>query len=355
LAIGERKEEAIPFLRWIKELLGKDPEFITIDFDDTWFISVTIVFPDATIIICTFHAIKLLTGGLLKEFNHRQRRTNTIFIKECGIARNLSFTIENDDVLPALPAITQEFCSRWLDFFVEINAICRLDHASAFTCSYKALFVAIRSWNPAIADKVEKEVAPKVPASGFNKRNMKYFKARMKMKWRGILRDRRGTQEEQKHAFAEAKYLLLKKPENLKEWEKEKMDTFLKDNSWAGPYRTTLLQFYKLFDDSSCEDPSLDFLDAIVNTDSCDELKAAIATLKAKKKYIFNYVSALKKYPEWKNFPSFKLNHEPFMKRINDLKRVQYGLRSDENGAYKLAQFLKCPVMQSQSVLNDKG
>jgi hypothetical protein len=184
---------------------------------------------------------------------------------------------------------------------------------------------------------------------------MKYFKARMRTKWRGILRDRRGTQEEQKHAFAETKYLLLKKPENMKEWEVEKLSTFLKENTWAEQYRMTLLQFYKLFDDSSCEDPSLDFLDAIVNKDSCDELKNAVATLKAKKKHVFNYIKALKKHPEWKSFPSFKLNPEPYMKRANDLKRVQYGLRSDENAAYKLAQFLRCPVMQSQSVLNDKG
>ena len=342
-------------MRWIKELLGKDPEFITIDFDDTWFISVTIVFPDAIIMICTFHAIKLLTGGLLKEFNHRQRRTNTMLIKECGIARNVSFTIENDEILPALPAMTQEFCSTWLVFFIEINATCRLNDIVAFTWSYKALIVAIRSWNPAIADKFEQVLAPKLPASGFNNRNMKYFKVCMKTKWRGILRDRRGTQEEQKHAFAEVKYLLLKKPVNMEEWEIEKVATFLKDNTWAEPYRTTLLQFYKLFEDSSCEDPSLDFLDAIVSKESCDELKSAVSTLKAKKEYIFNHVKALKKHPEWKRYPGFKLNPEPFMKRTNDLKRVQYGLRSDENGAYKLAQFLGCPVMQSQSVLNDKG
>jgi hypothetical protein len=58
-------------------------------------------------------------------------------------------------------------------------------------------------------------------------------------------------------------------------------------------------------------------------------------------------------HPEWKDHPGFKSNPEPYMKRVNDLSRAQYGLRSDENAAYKLAQFLGCPVMQSQSVLND--
>jgi hypothetical protein len=325
------------------------------DFDDTWFVAVMVVFPNAMIIICTFHAIQLLTRGLLKELNHLQRKMNTIFIKECGIVRKASIALEKEKTMAALPVLTQDFIVQWWYFYQEIHAISRSGDARSFTSKYSALLTSIQAWDPAVADKCKQELCSRISSSGFNKRNMKYFKAALKTKWRGVLRDFREAREEKKQEFADAKYLLLKKPKNLAKWETEKLDTFLKNNAWARTYRTTLLQFYQLFDDSSSENPSLDFLDAIVNKESRDELKSAVETLKGKKQYIFNYVKALKMHPAWKEFPGFKSNPEPFMKRVNDLSRGQYGLRSDENAAYKLDQFLGCPVMQSQSVLNDKG
>ena len=355
MAVGERKEEAIPFLMWIKCILGKDPEFITMDFDDTWFIAVIAVFPNAIIIICTFHAIQLLTRGLLKELNYLQRKMNTIFIKECGIVRKVSLFIEKNEPVEQLPVLTQGFCTQWFILFQEIVGICKSDDAPSFISRYIALIARIQAWDNGIATKFEQELGLNLPISEIDNRQITKLKKTLKSKWRGVLRGAREAREEKKREFADAKYLLLKKPENLAKWETEKLDTFLKENAWARIYRTTLLQFYQLFEDSSCENPSLDFLDAIVNKESRDELKAAVETLKAKKQYIFNYVKALKMHPEWKDHPGFKSNPEPYMKRVNDLSRAQYGLRSDENAAYKLAQFLGCPVMQSQSVLNDKG
>ncbi len=340
---------------WIKVLLGKDPEFFTMDFDDTWFIAVMTVFPNAIIIICTFHAIQLLTKGLLKELNHLQRKMNTIFIKECGIVRKASFALEKTQSVEPLPALTQEFCIKWIVFYQEMIVVCKSDDAPSFISGYVALIARIRAWDHVIANKFEQELDINTPLSELDKRHVVKLKKTLKTKWRGVLRDVREAREEKKREFADAKYLLLKKSANLAKWENEKLDTFLKDNAWARIYRTTLLQFYQLFEDSSCDNPSLDFLDAIVNKESRDELKAAVETLKAKKEYIFNYVKALKTHPGWKDHPGFKVNPEPYMKRVNDLSRVQYGLRSDENAAYKLAQFLGCPVMQSQSVLNDIG
>ena len=355
MAVGERKEEAISFLTWIKKILGKDPEFVTMDFDDTWFIAVMAVFPNAIIIICTFHAIQLLTKGLLKELNHLQRKMNTIFIKECGIVRKASLALEKNEPVEPLLVLTQDFCIKWFEFYEEITVVCKSGDAPSFISRHLALAARIRAWDDVIATEFEQGLGLNAPLSESNTREVVILKKTLKTKWRGVLRDAREARKEKKREFADAKYLLLKKTENLAEWETKKLDTFLKDNAWARTYRTTLLQFYQLFKDSSSENPSLDFLDAIVNKESRDELKAAVETLKAKKQYIFNYVNALKKHPEWKDHPGFKSNPEPFMKRVNDLSRAQYGLRSDENAAYKLAQFLGCPVMQSQSVLNDKG
>jgi hypothetical protein len=354
LGIGERKEEAIPFLTWIKSLLGKDPEYITFDFDDTWEISVKIVFPDSTIIICTFHATQLLTRGLLKEFNRLQKENNTAFIKGCGMARKISLAIDHGEAVAATPVFTQGFCARWMAFYKEIVVLCTLDEAGSFSDSYTALLVAIKSWDPAVAAIFEKNLASKLPKQGFTTKGMKNFKSELKKKWRAILRDNRGEREEKKHEFAKVKYLLLKKPKNLEQWETEQLATFLRDNTWAKPYRDMLLQFYTMLDDPPSDNPSLDFLDGLVRKESHEDLKSAVNTLKAKKEYVFNFVKAWKAHPKWKKIRAFKVNPESTMKKVNTLSRVQYGFRLDESARYKIEQYLKCPVMVSQSVLKDR-
>ncbi|HMF33540.1 MAG TPA: hypothetical protein VKK79_19105 [Candidatus Lokiarchaeia archaeon] len=90
LAAGESEREIEIFLEWLKSSLGQDPEYVTFDFKDAWEASVKAAFPAVTILICTFHAVQLLTRGLLKEFNRLQRQENTSFIKECGAARKWS-------------------------------------------------------------------------------------------------------------------------------------------------------------------------------------------------------------------------------------------------------------------------
>nr|MDO8087048.1 hypothetical protein [Candidatus Sigynarchaeum springense] len=355
MGVGERKEEAIPFLTWIKGLLGKDPEYVTFDFDDTWELSVKIVFPDSIIIICTFHVTQLLTRGLLKEFNRLQKENNTSFIKECTIARKISLAIDHGETMAAMPVFKQFFCAEWFKFYNHIVAICTLDDAGSFTNSYMALLVAMKSWNPTAAALFEKNLAPKWPKQGFTMKGMKNFKSELKKKWRVVLRDIRGDREEKKHEFAKVKYLLLKKPVNLEQWETELLIPFLRDNTWARSYRDTLLQFYTMLDDPPSENPSLEFLDKLVCKESHKDLKSAVNTLKAKKEYVFNFVKAWKAHPKWKSIRAFKVSPEPTMKKINAISRTQYGFRLDESARYKLEQHLKCPVMVSQSVLKDNG
>ena len=143
-------------------------------------------------------------------------------------------------------------------------------------------------------------------------------------------------------------------PKNLEQWETEQLATFLRDNTWAKPYRDVLLQFYTTLEDPPSDNPSLDFLDGLVRKESHKDLKSAVKTLKAKKEYVFNFVKAWKAHPKWKKIRAFKVNPESTIKKVNTLSRVQYGFRLDESARYKIEQYLKCPVMVSQSVLKDR-
>lgn len=355
MGIGERGDEATLFLKWLRDVLGMHPKYITIDFDEAWDISVEAVFPNALILRCTFHAVQLLTRGLVKEFNRLQKELNGDFIKECNEARRLSLAAEIGESLTAKKPFVQDFCKRWLELSQEILHLQQEHEPRAFTVSLETLLARIRAWNADVFKRFKTKLDAKMPKGNFTTKGLVWFKPEIGKKWRSMLAEIRQEREEKKSEFASAKYLLMKKPKNMEKWEEKELRIFLKENTWARVYRETIRRFYNLLDKPPDTTPSLDFLDNLVHEDSHNWLKSAINTLKEKREQVFNFVKALKVHPEWKNTPMFKVNPEPTMKRINDLARAQYGLRSDGMASYKLEQYLKCSILISPAVLADNG
>ncbi len=351
MGIGERGDEATIFLTWLRDVLGLHPKYITIDFDDAWDVSIEAVFPDATILRCTFHVVQLLTRGLIKEFNRLQRELNGNFIKECNEARRLSLAAESGEGVTIKKPLAQDFCKRWLDFSQEILTLQQESEPHSFTVSLEAVLARIRAWNADAFERYTTKLDAKMPKGGFTAKGLVWFKPELGKRWRSMLTEIRQDWEEKKSEFANVKYLLMKKPKNLEKWEGRELRAFLKENPWVRPYRETIRRFYNLLDNPPDTTPSLDFLDNILHEDSHDWLKSAINTLKEKREQVFNFVKALKVHPKWKDTPMFKVNPEPTMKRINDLARAQYGLRSDGMASYKFEQYLKCPILISPAVL----
>ena len=309
-------------------------------------------FPGVTILICTFHAVQLLTRGLLKEFNRLQRQENTSFIKECGAARKWS-TQRDEGARAPPPALSDAFCRRWTGLYAQILKACGTRGAAKFGEKYRALLRTMRRWDPEAAARYEGLLAPKLPKEGFTAKGLSRFKSEMKMKWRAELRRARQERETSKKDFAQAKFLLLKRPENSSQKEGERLTTFLQGNQWAGVPREVLLKYYDLLDEPSGKDTSLDFLDALVKPESHDWLRSAVATLKAKKEYVFNFVKAWEAHPKWKNIRGFKVNPEHVMKKVNAVARAQYSFRSDESARFRLERILKCPVIISETILSE--
>ena len=331
----------------------RDPEYVTTDFSNAWERGVKVVFPRANIIICTFHAVQLLTRGLLKELNRLQRANNTNFIKECGAARKWSLERERGaEGSDMPPTFTQEFCRGWAGVFALIAEASAISNADAFHATCHELLTRMREWNLAVAGQYETQLASSRPKRGFSSKGLEKFTGEMKKKWRAVLRGARHAREEKKKEFAGVKFLLVKRSENLSKRESTDLDLFLQANAWAREVRDTLLRFYALLDDPKGNDLSLDFLDALVKAESHDWLKSAVSTLKAKKDHVFNFVNALQAHPSWKDLLGFKVNPEHVMKKVNAVARTQYSFRSDASARFKLSRALSCPVIISKSVIN---
>jgi hypothetical protein len=165
----------------------------------------------------------------------------------------------------------------------------------------------------------------------------------------------RHEREKAKKEFAEIKFLLLKQPENLSEHEIHRLATYEVQHPWAAVPRDALLRFYDLLDDPTNKDTSLDFLDALVKPESHDWLRSAVATLKAKNDYVFNFAKAWQAHPKWRDLRGFKVNPEHVMKKVNAVARAQNSFRSDESARFRLERILKCPVIISETILSEKA
>ena len=227
--------------------------------------------------------------------------------------------------------------------------------ADKFEVARRALLRAMRRWDPAVAAQYEKLLAPKLPKKRFARKGLARFKTEMRKQWRTVLRGARQEREASKKEFAEAKFLLLKKPENLSEWEGRRLKTFLQANPWARVPRETLLRFYALLDDPVGKDTSLDFLDALVGPEFHDWLRSAVATLKAKRENVFNFVKVWQAHPGWRDIRGLKVNPEHVMKKVNAIARAQYSFRSDESARFRLERALNCPVIISETVLSENA
>ncbi len=354
LAAGEREGEISIFLAWLKTRLCRAPAYATVDFDDAWEAPLKAAFPGITILICTFHAVQLLTRGLLKEYNRLQRENNTAFIKQCAVARKWSAQRDKRAGV-APPGLSDPFCRRWVTLYARILKACVGRDPAKFEGEYRALLRAMRRWDPVVTAQYETLLAPKFPKGEITRKGLVRLKADVRIKWRTILRDARFEREETKRQFAETKYLLLKRPENMSEWETKQVSAFLRTNAWAMVPRETLLRYYSLLDDPTGKDTSLDFLDALVAPESHDWLRSAVATLKAKRDNIFNFVKVWQAHPAWRGIRGFKVNPEHVMKKVNAIARAQYSFRSDESARFRLERALNCPVIISETILSERG
>ena len=356
ISAGERVEEIVPFLKWVKDILGgKDPEFVTIDFKEAWEVAVKLVFPHASIIICTFHATQLLTRGLLKEFNRLQRERNSTFIRECGAARAWALQCERGAEKAPPPTLTHPFCLGWAKFHAQIRLKFTGTGPETFAQAYRDFLASLKAWDAGTAARYEVDLAPKVPKRGFTAKGAACFQGEMEKKWRGILLDARQEREAKKRELASAKFLLLKRQENLSAKDAERLGKFLQANEWARVPRETLLRFYALLGDPEGKDTSLDFLDALVLLETHNWLKSAVGTLKAKKEYVFNFTQAWQAHPQWKDIRALKVNPEHVMKKVNAVARAQYGFRSAKSARFKLERALHCPVIISPQLPSETG
>lgn len=329
----------------------KDPFFCTVDFKDAWAAGIKAVFPLAVVIICHFHVVQLLVRALISEFERVKHEKFGKFISECNDARKKSLSAENGDPVPGNPGYAHSFVAGWYEFQEKISALGEVREPEPFTVGLESLFHELHAWDAGIEENLTTLLQKKRPKRGFTTKSIKYFKEELNKKWRGVLRIFRKDLEEEKRQFHHVKYLLLKNPGNLACFEEELMAAYINKNPWTLPYRIGIVKFYWMLDNPWKHGTSFKFLRQLIVPQSHKSLKAALNTLETRREEIFNFMKVIERYPSMVNYPAFRQNPEPTMKKVNNISRAQYGLRSDESAALRVGHLLNCPVVISQEVL----
>lgn len=320
------------------------------DFSDAWAAGIKIKFPTALIIICYFHVVQLLVRALTAEFERVKKLKFTGFISECNDARNNSLSVEKGENIARKPKSAHQFIIAWLEIQEKIFDLCRINDPETFTIALDSLFEEIQSWNTGIGEEFEASLEKKKPKKGFTIKGIMYYKKELNKKWRGVIRGFRKELEAQKREFHEMKYILLKKSCNISSFEEARLMPYIEAHPWLLPYRIAIVGFYWVLEDPWKYGASLEFLNALVTPESHKSLKAAVRTLGERHEEIFNFMRVVEHDPSLKLHPGFRVNPEPPMRKVNDISRVQFGIRSDASVALRVGQAFGCPIKLSDAL-----
>jgi hypothetical protein len=326
---------------------------MTIDFSARLEAGVRVVFPDVILQKCVFHAVQLLTRGLLKEFTRRKKEQLLDHIEEWKKLRRYTLSLEKDEQTTELAPfkfndveLTKQIyvrlrecfshddpkvIERELCFFFSTSLCNNWDGKHVFISKYHDIFM---KKNFKYSAKGIKYIIPKI------------YKA-----FRAAIRELRKELEESKSHFNKVKYLVLMNPINMEPYHHNKLRKYLKEFPWLRSYRQLLVKFYYQFRLPSEKRSSLSFLSHLITDMSHSWLRSAVHTLIENEENMFRFQRVPELFPKVKFSKSIKVVNESCNKLMNQLHQTQCGMRTLENIRMRISNRLNCPIIISPTLL----
>jgi len=326
---------------------------MTIDFSRRLQAGVDEIFPDAPLQKCVFHAIQLLTRGLLKELSRIKKLHLTTHIAEWNALRKDSLHAEKKGTFLvntpfSFPDV--EHSRQILRALKKCISRPKPEHVKKALLRLFAspLFTAWKGHQAFLANYQAFFHAQKLK---FTKKGVHYIRAFLYKQFRSVIRSLRKVVEEKKVHFNRAKYLLLMNPVNMSSWHHRQLRACLKEFPWLRPYRHTVVKFYYQFRLPPEKRASLRFLLGLLKPGMHPWLKSAILTLLNNEENVFRFQHFHELFPRRTFSPSIKVVNESSNKLMNILYQTQCGMRTLENIRMRISHRLGCPVIVSPALL----
>ena len=353
LVTGENEEEAVFLLEELKKWLPSGVTFMTIDFSARLEAAVNRVFPNVLVQKCVFHAIQLLTRGLIKEFTKIKKEHLLNHIKEWKALRRYTLSLEKGEFTAELSPLQFNDVELAKEIYVKLMYCASLHDPQQIEQTLLSLFST-----PLFDNWEGKRVFASKYEAIFAKKNLKYSEKGIKYivpmiykGFRAAIREIRKKVEEKKSHFDTVKYLVLMNPVNMNPYHQRKLRKYLKEFPWLRPYRKLLVTFYYQFRLPPEKRVSLSFLSRLISDASHTWLKAAVQTLIENEENVFRYQCVPEKFPKVKFSKSIKVVNESVNKLVNQLHQTQCGMRTLKNIRMKVSNRLNCPIIISPALV----
>jgi hypothetical protein len=326
---------------------------MTIDFSARLESGVNRVFPTILLQKCVFHAVQLLTRGLIKEFTRIKKEYLLDHIEEYKILSRHTLALEKDEHTIALAPfqfskveIAKKIYMRLRNCFSHNKprqieqALLSLFKTSVFN-SWDGRQVFLSKYDDIFTKNNFK----------YSVKGIKYIIPKIYKGFRAAIRELRKKLEETKSHFNKGKYLVLRNPVNMKPHHRRKLRTYLKEFPWVRSYRKVVVKFYYQFRLPPEKRSPLSFLSNVITEYSHSWLKSAVKTLIENEDNVFRFQHFPKQFPKVKFSKSIKVVHESVNKLVNQLYQTQCGQRTLENIRMRVSNRLNCPIIISPALL----
>jgi len=353
LVTGENEEETAFLLKELKKWLPSGVNFMTIDFSARLEAGVNKIFPNVLLQKCVFHAIQLLTRGLIKEFTGRKKEYLLDHIEEWKILRKHTLSLEKNEQAAKPTPFQFNEVGRSKEVYTELRNCLSCNTPKQIEQTLHTFFSTplFNSWEG-------KQVFLSKYDDIFIKSNLKYSVKGIKYiapkiykGFRATIRELRKDLEETKSHFNKVKYLVLMNPINMKPYHRTKLRKYLKEFPWLRSYRKILVRFYYQFRLPPEKRASLSFLSKLISDTSHPRLRSAIQTLIENEEKVFRFQHFKELFPKIKFSKSIKVVNESINKLVNQLHQAQCGMRTLENIRMRVSNRLNCPIIISPALL----
>ena len=326
---------------------------MTIDFSTRLEAGVNEVFPDVILQKCVFHAIQLLTRGLIKEFTKIKKEHLLDHIEEWKILRRRTLSLEkNEQISVKSPFKFDDVELSW-QIYLKLRKRLFRKNPMQIKRELQSFFSSsqFNKWNG-------KHVFLSKYNEIFSKRNFKYsvkgityIIPKIYKAFRAAIREIRKELEDSKTHFNKVKYLVLMNPINMKSHHRTKLRKYLKEFPRLRSYRRLLVKYYYQFRQSPGKRSPLTFLSRLITDTSHPWLRSAVQTLIDNEEYVFRFQYVPELFPKIKPSKSYKVVNESCNKLMNHLYQTQCGMRTIENIRMRVSNRLKCPIIISPNLL----
>lgn len=327
--------------------------FMTIDFSARLEAGVKQVFPDVILQKCVFHAIQLLTRGLIKEFTKIKKEHLLDHIEEWKILRRYTLSLEKNEKTAEIPPFKFNDMELARQIYLRLRSCVSHKNPrqieqelySFFSTSifdnWKAKQVFMSKYNDIFITEKFK----------YTMKGMKYIVPKIYKAFRAAIRGLRKNLEKSKSHFNKIKYLVLRNPINMEPYHRRKLRKYLKEFPWLRSYRQLIVKFYHQFRLPAEKRVPLSFLSKLITNASHSWLKSAFQTLIENEENVFRFQHIPKLFPKIKPSKSLKVVNESCNKLANQMHQTQCGMRTLENTRMRISNRLNCPIIISPTLL----